>query len=269
MPPQPPPLPPLPSGSRQSLPVFSLMTEGLVLLQAHSRLLLTVTLPAALMLLGSMAADVLGASEFIQQIFFYLGLWLGTGATVQQVRLGALGPAGLTDPKNDPFRVGRREVQTFLIMLAAAGIPMLFARLAAGQAAEGGSPAMALLMLMMVPVLLVLGVRLLVIMATCACDVPSPIRTGWQAGAGNNARLVGIAIAVSIGFLIGLVVLTALAAGLSANDAAGDRPPVEALLVHGLIILWQLIATTYINVVWGTALRHLLNGRPHTVDTLA
>lgn len=255
-----------PSRPGDKLPVFAVLTDTATLLQAHARLVLTITLPTAVMMLGATLAEAAGTSDFVQQVFFIVGLWLGVGATVQQVRLGAFGPGGVPDPKNDPFRVGKREVQVFLAMLAILALPLGMTHLAAQQAGTG-TGASSLILLLASPLLLLLGMRLFVIMAACACDHPDPIRAGWHYGQGNSWRLAGIALLISITFMLILMVVLAFATGFAPKAAEGGAATVGTVIAQCLVTIAQLAVTAFANMAWGVTLRRLISIRPHRIDT--
>lgn len=252
----------------EKLPVFAVLTETAMLMQTHRHLLVTVTLPAVVMMLGATLAEAAGTSDFVRQVFFILSLWLGVGATVQQVRLGAFGPGGIPDPKNDPFRIGKREVLVFLSMLAVLALPLGMTHIAAVQA-NTGTGASSLVLLAASPLILLLGMRLFVILAACACDHPHPLRAGWQYGQGQSWRLAGIALCISLGFMALLSVLMAFAIGFAPKAAEGGAAQIGATLAQCLLTLVQLAVTAFANVAWGVTLRRLIAIKPHVVDTEA
>lgn len=255
-----------PSLPGDKLPVFTVLTDTAALMLAHGPLLVTITLPAAVMMLGATVAEAAGASGFVQQVFFILSLWLGVGATVQQVRLGAFGPAGVPDPKNDPFRIGRREVMVFLAMLAVLALPLGMTHIAAMQA-NTGTGASSLVLLAAAPLILLLGMRLFVILAACACDHPHPVRAGWQYGQGQSWRLAGLALCISLGFMLLLSVLMAFAIGFAPKAAEGGAAQIGATIAQCLLTLVQLAVTAFANLAWGVTLRRLIAIKPHRVDT--
>ena len=255
-----------PSQPGEKLPVFAVLTETAMRMQTHSRLLVTITLPAVVMMLGATLAEAAGTSDFVQKIFFILSLWLGVGATVQQVRLGAFGPDGIPDPKNDPFRIGKREVLVFLSMLAVLALPLGMTHLAATQASTG-TGASSLVLLAASPLILLLGMRLFVIMAACACDHPDPIRAGWHYGQGSSWRLAGIALLISIAFMLILMVVLAFATGFAPKAAEGGAATVGTVIAQCLVTIAQLAVTAFANMAWGVTLRRLISIRPHRIDT--
>lgn len=258
-----------PSRPGDKLPVLTVLTDTAALLQAHGPLAVTITLPVAVMMLGATLAEATGVSGFVQQVFLILGLWLGIGATVQQVRLGAFGPAGIPDPKNDPFRIGKREVMVFLVMLAVLALPLGMIHVATIIQLETDTGASSLTLLAAAPLILLLGMRLFVILAACACDHPHPLRAGWHYGQGQSWRLAGLALCISLGFMVLLSVLMTFAIGFAPKAAEGGAAQIGATIAQCLLTLVQLAATVFANMAWGVTLRRLIAIKPHLVDTEA